>query len=89
MGMLTVEGIYKDGKVELVEQPTGIGAAARVLVTFLSANEPSDQSKVTADAATASREERRRCAFAQMEQGLHLGGSPYPKRGEIYDCFDR
>jgi len=32
--LLTVEGTYKDGKVELAETPTGV-KQARVLVTFL------------------------------------------------------
>ena len=32
--LTTLEGIYKDGKVELEEAPTGI-AEGRVLVTFL------------------------------------------------------
>jgi hypothetical protein len=89
MGMLTVKGIYKDGKVELVEQPVGIGDPARVLVTFLTANEPSDRSRVGADAEALTRNERCQRAFAQMEQGLHLGGPPYPKRDELYDRFDR
>jgi hypothetical protein len=89
MGMLTVEGIYKDGKVELVEQPVGIGDSARVLVTFLTANEPSDPSRVTDDPEATTREEQRRRAFARMERGLHLGGPPYPKRDELYDRFDR
>jgi hypothetical protein len=83
MGMLTVEGIDKDSKVELVEQPTGIGAAARMLVTFLTTNEPSDQPKVTAVSKATTREERRRRAFAQMEQGFHLGSPPYPKEGRV------
>lgn len=34
--MLTVEGIYADGKVELVERPAQIDRS-RVLVTFLDA----------------------------------------------------
>jgi hypothetical protein len=89
MGMLTVEEIYKDGKVELVEQPVGIGDSARVLVTSLTANEPSDPSRVTDDSGAATREERRRRAFAQMEQGLHPGGPPYPNRDELHDRFDR
>lgn len=89
MGMLTVEGIYKDGKVELVEQPVGIGEAARVLVTFLTESVAGDPSRVTAEAEAATREELRRRAFAQMEQGLHLGGPPYPKRDELHDRFDR
>ena len=32
--LLTVEGIYKDGKVELAEMPAGV-KQAKVLVTFL------------------------------------------------------
>jgi hypothetical protein len=35
--MLTVEGIYKDGKVELAEKPVQVNQA-RVLVTFLESN---------------------------------------------------
>lgn len=36
--MLTVEGIYKDGKIELLESVTKIGQA-KVLVTFLENND--------------------------------------------------
>ena len=32
--LLTMEGIYKDGKVEVTEKPAGV-KQARVLVTFL------------------------------------------------------
>jgi hypothetical protein len=32
--LTTVEGIYKDGKVELLEQPVGV-QEARIIVTFL------------------------------------------------------
>ena len=35
LSLLTVEGIYKDGKVELTERPDHVDEAARVLVTFL------------------------------------------------------
>jgi len=34
--LLTVEGIYRDGKVEVVEKPDGV-KEAKVLVTFLAA----------------------------------------------------
>lgn len=37
--LLTVEGRYKDGKVELSESPPGV-AEARVIVTFLPAASP-------------------------------------------------
>ena len=35
MALLTVEGICRDGKVELAERPEHVNEAARVLVTFL------------------------------------------------------
>ena len=35
--MLTIEGIYKDGKVELSEKPTQL-TQSRVFVTFLESN---------------------------------------------------
>ncbi len=37
--MLTVEGTYKDGKMELTETPPKELAQARVLVTFLESKE--------------------------------------------------
>lgn len=36
--LLTIEGTYTQGKVELLEQPTGI-THAKVLVTFLTTKE--------------------------------------------------
>ena len=36
--LLTIEGTYTKGKVELIEQPTGI-THAKVLVTFLTTEE--------------------------------------------------
>jgi hypothetical protein len=39
-----IEGIYKDGKVELAERPQGI-SESRVIVTFLSAHAPSNTTK--------------------------------------------
>ena len=31
----TVEGVYRDGKIELAEQPRGVRDETRVIVTFL------------------------------------------------------
>jgi hypothetical protein len=31
----TIAGIYRDGRIELAEQPQNVAAEARVLVTFL------------------------------------------------------
>lgn len=35
----TVEGVYRQGRVELAETPPDIGESARVLVTFLAPGE--------------------------------------------------
>jgi hypothetical protein len=80
MALLTVEGIYKDGKVELAEHPKLVEDSARVLVTFLP---PSDAEL----AGENFRKELRRRAFARMREGIDLGGPPYPSREEIYDRF--
>ena len=38
--MLTsIEGIYRDGRVELTEQPTEVREGTRVIVTFLRSDE--------------------------------------------------
>ena len=42
--LLTVEGIYSDGKVELTEKPTGV-EHAKVLVTFLPQTEPPESAR--------------------------------------------
>jgi hypothetical protein len=78
MALLTVEGIYKDGKVELSEQPKLVEDIARVLVTFLlPADVPTNEKP--------DREEIRRRVFARMKEGIDLGGPPYPSREELHD----
>lgn len=72
--MLTaIEGIYRDGQVELLEQPEGLGEA-RVIVTFL-----------PRAAGDAARGEARDRMLARMRTGLALGGPQYRRREEIYD----
>jgi hypothetical protein len=86
MPLLTVEGIYKNGKVELTERPTQVDDAARVLVTFL----PVRNSRETLLGEHLQEHETlRQQAFAQMKEGIHLGGPPYPRREELYDRFGR
>jgi hypothetical protein len=68
-----IEGIYKDGQVELLEQPEGL-REARVIVTFLPLTTPE-----------GARGEARGRMLARMRAGLSLGGPPYPTRDEIYD----
>jgi hypothetical protein len=89
MALLTVEGIYRDGKVELTEALPYAPAHARVLVTFLPANGAQAQAVTTTPDDAATREALRQQAFARMEKGIPLGGPPYPKREELYDRFKR
>jgi hypothetical protein len=86
MALLTVEGIYKDGKVELTERPEHVDEAARVLVTFLP---PNCSREKTMMVEGQHRETLRQQAFARMKEGIHLGEPPYAKREELYDRFDR
>ena len=44
MSLVSVEGIYKDGLIELAERPAGVETPTRVIVTFL----PSVEAKETA-----------------------------------------
>lgn len=85
MSLLTVEGTYKHGKVELAERPDGLGEETPVLVTFLPRRGSGAASAVESD---PGREALRQRAFARMEAGLHLGGPPYPRREELHDRFD-
>ena len=86
MSFVTVEGIYKDGKVELAERPEHVNEAARVLVTFLPT---SGSSEMPIIGESQDRESLRQQAFARMKEGMHLGGPPYPTGEEPLDRFDR
>jgi hypothetical protein len=74
MALLTVEGIYKDGKVELTERPDHVDEAARVLVTFLPPKGPREKTMMVEG---QHRETLRQQAFARMKEGIHLGGPPW------------
>jgi hypothetical protein len=86
MSLLTIEGTYKDGKIELAEHPDWLGGETPVLVTFLPGTRPGATPEVEVD---HDREALRQRAFARMEEGLHLGGPPYPRREELHDRFDK
>ena len=83
MSLLTVEGIYRNGKLELVEEPVGVDEA-RVVVVFLPGSSVG-QSPGARD--EEEQDSRRQAAFADMARGIDLGGPPYPRREEIYDRF--
>ena len=59
-----VEGIFRDGKVELLEPGPDV-AVARVVVTFLSKSEPVDLAQRGIDAAQAADLRHRLAAFAE------------------------
>jgi hypothetical protein len=86
MGLLTVQGIYKNGKIELIEKPGHVDEAARVLVTFLPASSSHEK---TLACESEENEALRQRAFARMKDGIHLGGPPYPTREELYDRSQR
>lgn len=86
MSLLTIEGTYKDGRIQLAEHPHLLEPEVRVLVTFLPGGPPGPASSVE---VSHDREALRQRAFARMEEGLHRGGPPYPRREELHDRFDR
>jgi hypothetical protein len=79
MPILTIEGVYRDGQVELSERPEGVGEPARVLVIFVP---PPAQ---PGPAPEAIRHEAGQRLLALLGEGLPLGGPPYPGREELYD----
>jgi len=81
--LLTLAGIYRGGKVEFAERPTGVGEDVPVLVTFLPANQV-DESEPSAHAAEEARRAARERLVARLKQGMAFGGPPYPKREELY-----
>jgi hypothetical protein len=70
----TVEGVYRNGKVELAEEPAGV-QESRVMVTFLNQN------------GAAQAQGRRKAGqrlLDDMRAGLDFGGAKF-SRNELYD----
>ncbi len=89
--LLTITGVYRDGKVELSQRPEGLRDDASVLVTFLPANgtiEPGPAASA-ADAEAAARRAAGARLLEMLKKGIDLGGPPYPKREELYDRVNR
>jgi hypothetical protein len=80
--LLTLAGVYRDGRVEFAERPPGVGDDVPVLVTFLSSDE-GNQSEPSADAGQEARLAARERFLARLKQGMPFGGPPYPKREEL------
>jgi len=85
MALLTVEGRYKDGRIELRELPAGVNEAP-VMVVFLPGGSATELARAPDE---DTREARRQAAFAQMGQGIDLGGPPYPRGGDLHDRLIR
>jgi hypothetical protein len=85
--MITVEGVYRDGRVELPDRPLGIDEPARVLVTFLPPGLSDERGELarTREQARLAATER---LLGRLSKGIPFGGPPYPKREELYDRFD-
>ena len=82
MALLTVEGVYRDGRVELAETPTGIKEAP-VMVVFL----PRDTGRGESEGAHTARRAAGERLLARMRKGFRLGGGrPYQNRSELCDC---
>jgi hypothetical protein len=77
MALLSIEGIYKNGKIELLETPDGV-EGARVFVTFLPISEE-EQAE-----SKRQRQEARERALTRMESGFDFGGQKF-NRAEIYE----
>lgn len=72
MALVTVSGIYENGKIELGEKPEGV-IRARVVVTFL----PETEEKAKDEVA-------RQRAFERMRTGVSFGGGKF-NREEVYE----
>jgi hypothetical protein len=73
----TVKGVYRNGRIVLLETPKGV-EEAEVVVTF------PDAAISRVDPAVG--EARRQIALKWLrEGGWNLGGAPYPSRDELHD----
>ena len=74
---MTVKGVYRNGRIVLLETPKGV-EEAEVVVTF------PDTAMSPVDAT--AREARRQLALTRLrEGGWNLGGAPYPSRDELHE----
>jgi hypothetical protein len=74
MAPLSVEGIYRAGRVEFAERSEGIPDGARVRIEF-----------VPGEITDAERREAVDRLMAGFLAGIDFGGGPYPFREEIYE----
>jgi hypothetical protein len=96
--MKTVEGIYRDGRIELNQRPSAADNT-RVLVTFTGEPAPSTGTVPPPPTSLHShpagvsqplpdgpeRDAAIEQLLAEMDAGIDFGGAPYPTREEIYN----
>ncbi len=76
--LTTVAGVYRDGKVELLEQHSNVGDGTRVLVTFLAPN-PVDLRAYAIDEVQAAELRARLATFAEDWDSPEM---------DVYDNYD-
>jgi hypothetical protein len=76
--LTTVEGVYRDGKIELIEQPPNVHNEARVIVTFLESGQV-DLPSHGIDQAQAAELRARLGTFAEEWDSAEM---------DIYDNYD-
>jgi len=79
MALLTLEGVYENGKIELKERPTDV-KKARVLVMFL----PDESVGETEMREATRRREAGERLLETMQAGINFGGEAF-NREEIYE----
>lgn len=77
--LVSIEGIYRDGKVELMEQPDAINNESKVIVTFISP-EQIDLSSVNISKEQAQELRQRLSTFAEDWNNPDM---------DIYDHYEK
>jgi hypothetical protein len=76
--LTTIEGIYRQGKIELLEVPLGVGDRDRVIVTFLGAKDV-DLRERGIDAEQAAEARARLATFADDWNRVEM---------DVYDDYE-
>ena len=78
MALVTIEGVYRNGQIEMVETPAAT-EETRVIITFLPKTDAAEVQRQK-DERNAARER----LFARMKAGIDFGGERF-NRAEIYE----
>jgi hypothetical protein len=80
-----IEGIYRNGQVDLSERPETTGPA-KVAVLFL---DQSEEGLASPEDEGLTRDQIIDELVAEMKMGFDLGGRPYEKREDLHDRVNR